>query len=428
MTTNRVEEPITRRRRFHQYPEPSWCEFYTTSGLVDAVEAIGVDALYVGREAMVGAERLGVPDADTLAKWRERAADRGARADVLDLTEDGTTGLIAVLERGPGPVVGVRVDVDALPIAEATDPAHAPAASGFRSDNDGVMHACGHDAHMAIGLGVLERIAASEFEGTVKFFFQPAEEVLGGGQPMVESGLADDVDRFFGVHVGLDHPTGTVVGGAVEPLAIRQTRAIFAGEATHAGIAPQEGRDAIQAVAAAIQNLNAISRHADALTRVNVGRVEGGGASNVVADEATIELEVRAGSNEVLDYLTDRVDQVLEAAAAMHDCEVSTTTIGAAPRVDSDGDLAAKVVEVATAAEGVDTVRQHAPLGASEDATYFMERVRANGGEATYVIVGTDHPGGHHTPRFDVDESSIEIGIDVLSDAVGRELDGRGGA
>ena len=407
-----------RRREFHRYPEPSWCEFYTTSRLVDAVESIGVDDLRIGKDAVVAGERLGVPDEAALDEWQRRAAEAGAREDVLDLTAGGTTGLVATLDRGPGPVVGLRVDVDALPVTEADDDAHAPAAGGFRSTNEGYMHACGHDAHMTIGLGVLERFAAREFAGTLTVCFQPAEEVLGGGKPMVETGLVDDVDCLFGVHVGLDHPTGTVVGGAVEPLAIRQTRATFVGESAHAGIAPNEGRDAIQAMATAIQGVNAIARHEDGLSRVNVGRAEGGTASNVVAETATIDLEVRAADDAVLDYLSERVETVLAGAAATYDCDLTTDLIGAAPRVDSDGNLASQVAALARDVDGVDTVHQHAPLGASEDATYFMERVQEGGGEATYVIVGTDHPSGHHTPRFDVDERSLDIGIDVLTEAI----------
>ncbi|QLC35367.1 amidohydrolase (plasmid) [Halarchaeum sp. CBA1220] len=418
--TSRVE----RRRAFHVYPEPSWCEFLTTSRLVDCVEAIGVDELYVGRDVIAPEHRLGVPDADVRERWRERAAEHGARPDVLDATTGGTTGLVAVLEKGPGPVVGLRVDIDALPVEEATGDDHDPAREGFRSQNDGVMHACGHDAHMTIGLGVLAELASSEFSGTFKLFFQPAEEVLGGGRPMVESGHADDLDAFFALHVGFGHPTGTVVSGVEKPLAIRQTRATFTGDSAHAGSAPQAGRNAMQAMATAIQNVYGVSRHADALTRVNVGRAEAGTASNVVAERATIDLEARAGTNDVLAYLTDRVDRVLETAAEMHDCDLATTTIGEAPRVDSDDALADVVGAVARGHADVEAVRPSAALGASEDATYFMRRVRQTGGRATYVVVGTDHPGGHHTPTFDIDEASLDVGVDVLSEAIRRTLAG----
>jgi|AntDeeMinimDraft_4_1070355.scaffolds.fasta_scaffold04520_2 aminobenzoyl-glutamate utilization protein A len=417
-----IADTVHLRRQFHEYPEPSWCEFYTTSQLVDHVESLGVDECHVGREALDPAARLGVPDPQDLERWRVAAAKQGARADVLEKLEGGTTGLVAVLERGPGPVVGLRVDIDALPIEEPSTSDHNPAANNFRSGNEGVMHACGHDAHMAIGLGVLDAMASMDFQGTFKLFFQPAEEVLGGGKPMVESGLVDDVEKFFALHVGFGYPTGTVVAGAEEFLAIRQVRAKFTGEAAHAGFAPQEGRNAMQAMATAVQSLNGISRHADALTRVNVGRAEAGGASNVVAEKAVIELEARAGTNDVLEHLNTRVDRVLRHAAEMHDCELTTETIGRAPRVDSDPELAATIGEHASSVSGVEDVRSRGPFGASEDATYFMDRVLSNGGQATYTIIGTNHPGGHHTPWFDVDEQSIEIGTELLTAAISDSL------
>lgn len=416
---------IERRRTFHRYPEPAWCEFQTTSRLVDAVEEIGVDEYFVGTDVLESDERLGVPKQAVREQWRTRAAEAGARSDVLDATAGGETGAVAVLDRGTGPVVGLRVDIDALPIEETMESAHAPVAAGFRSDHEGTMHACGHDAHMAIGLGVLERIAASSFDGVFKLFFQPAEEVLGGGKPMAGTDHVRDIDQFFALHVGLGHPTGTVVAGSNKPLAVRQSQAVFTGKSAHAGLEPQNGRNAMQAMAAAIQNIYGISRHADDLTRVNVGQARAGSASNVVAPEAMIDLEARAGSNDVLEYVTGEVDRVLTAAAEMHDCAVTTTLEGQAPRVDSDPELAALVEDVARDVSGVKQAIRHAEFGASEDATYFMRRVAQNGGEATFVLVGTDHPSGHHTETFDVDETSIDIGIDVLSNAIRRALNAK---
>jgi len=181
---------IDRRRALHRYPEPAWREFYTTSRLVDYVEEIGVDEVVVGEDAMVSEKRLGVPDSDVLDEWRERARNAGAREDVLEATAGGHTGLLAVLERGPGPVVGLRVDIDALPFAESEGSDHAPVAEGFRAEHDDAMHACGHDAHMSMGLGVLEAIKASDFSGTFKLFFQPSEEILGGGGAMASTGTS----------------------------------------------------------------------------------------------------------------------------------------------------------------------------------------------------------------------------------------------
>jgi aminobenzoyl-glutamate utilization protein A len=408
------------RRSLHQYPEPSWCEFHTTSRIVDEVEAIGVDDLHLGTDALDPDGRMGVPDDATLTRWHDRAADRGAREDVLDAAAGGLTGLVAVLDRGPGPTVGLRVDIDALRQTESTADDHAPAAGGYRSETEGVMHACGHDAHTTIGLGTLAAVAESEFSGTFKLFCQPAEEVVGGGKAMAATEHVDDLDHFLALHVGLGHPTGEVVAGADEALSVRQLAAEFAGESAHAGAEPEAGRNVMQAVATATSNLYGIPRHSGGLTRVNVGRADVGSAPNVIASQGRIELEVRGGDDDLREYMADHAYRTLDCAAEMHDCTVETETLATAPREDSDDSLRAVVGDVAAETPGVDSVLPSAPLGVSEDATYLMRAAKAAGGDASFVVIGTDHPGGHHTATFDVDERTLRIGVDVLSATVER--------
>ena len=110
--------------------------------------------------------------------------EHGAEPRILEELEAGLTGGIAVLEKGDGPVIGIRVDIDGLRIAESDDSSHRPAAEGFESKYPGMMHACGHDANAAIGVGTLNEVRRSPFEGTLKVFFQPASEVEGGGRPL----------------------------------------------------------------------------------------------------------------------------------------------------------------------------------------------------------------------------------------------------
>ncbi len=153
------------RRDLHRHPEPAWREYYTTSRVVEELERIGVDDLLVGPDVLDADARMAVPTDDELDEWHERAREVGAREDILEQTASGFTGAMAVLERGEGPTVGLRVDIDGLPITEATDDGHAPAEEGFRSGNEGYMHACGHDAHATIGVGVLDAIAGSDFRG-----------------------------------------------------------------------------------------------------------------------------------------------------------------------------------------------------------------------------------------------------------------------
>jgi len=404
------------RRDLHRHPEPAWREFYTTARIVEELERIGVDELYVGSEAIPGG-RAGVPDEDELEAWFERAAAAGADPVVLESLSGGHTGAVAVLRRGEGPTVGLRVDIDALPREESADDDHVPAAEGFRSET-GAMHACGHDAHAAIGVGVLAVIAESDFSGTFKVFFQPAEEIIGGGQAMAESGHLDDVEYLLCLHVGLDHPTGEVVAGVEGFLAVAQFEAKFEGEAAHAGGHPNKGRNAVQAAASAIQNLYGIPRHEAGSTRVNAGVVRGGTASNIIAEEAVVEGEVRGETTALMEYVRERAERVLDGAATMHDCGVEVEWDGEAPSAESDDALADVVAESAREVEGVDSILDSADLGGSEDATFLMRHVQERGGLASYVGIGTTHPGGHHTATFDVDESSIRIGVEVLSRAI----------
>jgi aminobenzoyl-glutamate utilization protein A len=405
------------RRDLHRHPEPAWREFYTTARLVDELERRPLDALYVGSEVLSG-ERSGVPDEAELAAWRDRALSAGAREDVLDRLDGGTTGLLAVLERGEGPVVGVRVDIDALPVTEADDDDHVPAREGFRSENEGYMHACGHDAHAAVGVGVIDAILDSDFSGTLKVVFQPAEEVVGGGGPVAASGHLDDVDALLAVHVGLDHPAGEVVAGVGGFLAVQDLEAEFHGESAHAGGHPERGRHAVQAMATAVTNLQGIPRHGDGATRVNAGRVEGGTANNVIPEYARILAEVRGETTDLMEYVDDHAERILRAAAEMHDCEVEITRGSRAPSAESDADLAALVADAARETPGVSRVLDTDDLGGSEDATFLMRRVQEQGGQATYVVVGTDHPGGHHTPRFDVDKATLPTAVEVLTRSV----------
>jgi aminobenzoyl-glutamate utilization protein A len=416
MSTDRNEYLVELRRELHRHPEPAWKEFRTTARVVSELERVGVDDYLVGRDVLADA-RLSVPDDAELEEWYDRAREAGADPGLLKRMAGGWTGCIAVLEMGEGPTVGLRVDIDGLPREESTDDDHVPASEGFRSET-GAMHACGHDAHAAIGIGVLEAVKDSDFSGTLKVFFQPAEEVIGGGKPMAESGHLDDVDYLYAVHVGLDHPTGEVVAGLEEFLAVTQFYATFRGEPGHAGARPEEGRNAVQAMATAVGSLYAIPRHSDGASRINAGRVGGGTVSNIIPEEAFIHGEARGETTEIRDYTLERARAAMEGAARTHDCEVDVDVEGEAPSAESDGELVDLVHEVATDDPDVADATRRGGLGGSEDATYLMQHVQDSGGLATYVGVGTDHPGGHHTATFDVDETSIGIGVDVLSEAI----------
>ncbi|WP_135822333.1 amidohydrolase [Halostella litorea] len=418
-----MHEPIrdrltSLRRGFHRHPEPAWREFYTTHRLVEELRGIGVDELAVGPDAYDPADRMAVPDGDAFEPWLDRARERGADDDLLERMAGGNTGVVAVLERGDGPAVGLRVDIDGLFVEESTADGHRPAEEGFRSGIDGTMHACGHDVHMTWGLAVLEAIKDSEFEGRFVVFFQPAEEVGGGGNPMARSRFADGLDYLFAAHVGLDHPSGEMVAGIEKPLAMCHVDVTFEGTSAHAGKAPNQGDNAVQALGTAITNAYGIPRHEDGMTRVNLGRVEGGTASNVIAERAHAEAEARGETTELMEYTKARLRRVVRSAARMHGCTADFEVVSESPRADSDPELVDVIAEAAAGVAGVDTVVPTADFGASEDATFLMERVQEAGGLAAYCIVGTDHPTSHHTPTFDVDEDSIATGVAVLTESI----------
>jgi aminobenzoyl-glutamate utilization protein A len=153
---------------------------------------------------------------------------------------------------------------------------------------------------------------------------------------------------------------------------------------------------------------------------VNAGLVGGGTASNIVPEDAFIEGEVRGETAELRDYMDDHAQRILHAAAEMHDCEVEVEYGGRAPGGESDDALAGIVADVASETAGVDSILDSDDLGGSEDATYLMQHVQDRGGLASFVCVGTDHPGGHHSPTFDVDEETIRIAVDVFSGTIER--------
>lgn len=405
------------RRDLHSRPEEGWKEFRTTALLADALEDLGYDVL-VGAETTEPDERMGVPPADEIAAARERARDAGAPEAYLDAMGN-VTGVIATREFGDGPVVGLRTDIDALSRQEAMDDDHRPARDGFASIHPGEMHACGHDAHAAIGLGVARTFARDGFDGTLKLFFQPAEEGGRGGKPMAESGHLDDLDHLLAVHVGLDEPTGTVVASYDAPLANAKVDVTFEGEPAHAGGEPNAGRNALQAASAAIGNLYGIARHGDGRTRINVGRVSADNAQNVICEEATMRVEVRGGTHDLNEYMLDRAREVIDGAATMHDVDYTTSLYGKTTTFENDESVIEVVEAAANAADAVDSVTR-TEFGGSEDASYLIRRVQESGGTATYLGIGASNPSGHHTAYFDIDETAIDIGVDVIVDAIGR--------
>jgi aminobenzoyl-glutamate utilization protein A len=412
---DRESTAVRWRRDMHRHPEVGFTEFRTASRIAGAMSDLGWEVV-VGERAISSADRLGVPaEADLEAAYR-RAADSGADARFLPATRGGHTAVVATLSTGrPGPAIGLRADIDALPIQESDNAAHSPAQQGFRSVHDGVMHACGHDGHIGIALELAERLAATPPErGSVTIFFQPAEEGGRGARAMVPTGLADGIDLMLAAHLGLALPTGSVVSSIDGLLANSKLRATYHGVAAHASIAPHIGRNALLGAASATLAIHGLPRIPGHETRVGVGRISGGTSSNIVPDTAEVLLETRADEGSVNEHLEARARTALQGAAQMHDLTVDIELIGAVTTARADRS-AVVAVEAAAAALGLrlTTPARDSGVG-SDDATAFMRRVQEHGGAATYVGIGADLAGPHHTAGFDIDEAALPLGVDLL--------------
>ena len=331
----------------------------------------------------------------------------------------GMTGVVGILDTGrPGPIVAFRVDMDALDIQEDLTDAHLPFKEGFASVNDNMMHACGHDGHTSIGLG-LATILMQEKEnlkGTIKLIFQPAEEGTRGAKSMTEAGVVDDVDYFIATHIGLGIPLGEIVAGDGGFLATTKLDVEFKGVASHAGGKPNEGKNALMAASTAVLGLYGIPRHSEGASRVNVGVLNAGSGRNIIAPNAFMKVETRGVTSEINDYIREQAFQVIHGAAAMYGTTATIDIVGEAMSSMPSEELVKIVANAARKSEAISNVTEMnlQPSG-SEDATYFMERVKNRGGLATYTIIGSPLAAGHHNERFDYDEKVLSIAVDVLA-------------
>ena len=411
---------VATRRDLHRYPELGLTEFRTASIVAERLTKLGLE-VRLGREVMDSASRVGVPSEQVLDQAYARAASEGAPPEFLKQFAGGHTAVVATLKGAhPGPVVALRVDMDALPIIENDTQAHLPAREGFISAHPGIMHACAHDGHTAIGLGVAELLSElkDRLHGTVKFIFQPGEEGGRGALPMVKAGVVDDVDYFMAIHLGTGVPSRTFRPSVRGHLASVKLDVTFRGHAAHAGATPEEGRNALVAASTAVLNLYGISRHHAGRSRVNVGTLRSGSGRNVIPDEAVMQMEVRGETEEIAEYMHERAVAVLRGAAATQDVEVDIKVVGRTTTAGSDQALAEQLASALTGLGGVAVDAASHVTGGSEDATFFMRRVQERGGQAIYAVVGSDIPSGHHTPTFDIDEADLPWAIEALAAGV----------
>lgn len=372
----------------------------------------------IGKEVMNPDYVMGKPstlETDAHYVW---AKENGAVPKYLDQVSEGYTGIVATLNTGrKGPTIAFRVDMDALPIFESLDENHLPLKEGFRSIND-EMHACGHDVHTSIGLGLATLLSKhkDDLNGVIKIIFQPAEEGTRGARSMVEAGVADDVDYFIASHIGTGVPFNHFLGSNNGFLATSKLDVSFNGVSSHAGGRPEEGKNAMLAAANAVINLNAIPRHSGGATRINVGELHAGSGRNIIADKAQLKIETRGTTSELNDYMEQYVDSIIKGAAGMFQVDYNIETVGEGTSATGSTELAHVLVDSAKTT-GLETELEKNKPSGSEDATFFLNRVQERGGLATYCIFGTDLAAGHHNEKFDVNEDSMLPAVNTLFEA-----------
>jgi amidohydrolase len=335
----------------------------------------------------------------------------------------GRTGVVGTLSRGDGPSIGLRADMDALPIQETTGLAHA-------SRTPGVMHACGHDGHVAMLLAAARHLAArTDLAGTVHLIFQPAEECEGGGRAMVEDGLFRlfPCDSVFGLHNWPGLPVGTFATRAGPIMASLDTFEIaVAGFGTHAAM-PERGTDTLVVAAEIVLALQTIVSRRIAATDaavVSVTQLHGGDAFNVIPDRAVIRGTVRCLEAGVRARVADLVETIARGTAGTHGARAETTYRFGYPATVNTAEAADVALAAAAAVPAIDARHSdRQPSMASEDFAYMLECC-----PGAYAWIGADGPQPGrplHNPGYDFNDAVLPIGAGYWAALATRCLGGR---
>ncbi len=358
---------------------------------------------------------LGFEEKRTAGIVAEHLRDLGL-AVTTGIAETGVVGLLR--GQSDSPVILLRFDMDALPILEETGAAYA-------SETPGVMHACGHDSHVAVGLSVAKLLAAhrDELPGAIKFVFQPAEEGGGGAERMVAAGVLENPrpDASMGVHVWNEKPVGWY---ALNPGPMMAGAEIFSvkitGKGGH-GAAPHKSVDPIVAAAQIITALQTIpSRSLNPLDSavVSVCKVDAGTAFNIIPQEAILSGTIRTFKPDVNQTVRERFETIVHKSAEAMGCRAEISIERVTLPVANDPDLTAIMTDVV---KGIDPEAKidtsHQTMG-SEDFSFMMDDI-----PGCFVMVGSANPDkgldyGHHHPKFDIDESCLPYAAAVLSEGV----------
>jgi amidohydrolase len=378
-----IEELIEVRRDLHAHPETAFEEARTAGVVAGRLRALGLSV------------RTGV----------------------------GQTGVVATIPGGrPGRTVLLRADMDALAIQEENE---VP----YRSQAEGRMHACGHDCHVSMLLGVARQLVrqASTLPGVLKLCFQPAEEGRGGAHAMIRDGVLRDppVDAAFGVHVWQDLEVGNVgVTSGPWMASVDEFEVTLTGKGAHAA-APQQGIDPVVALAHVITALQTIaSRAVDPLLEVvlSVTQVRAGTAFNIIPESAWMNGTVRTFDPALWEELPGRFEQIVRGVAGALGCTAEVTYERINRPTVTDPAMAELAREAAAEVVGAGNVVTHIRTMGGEDFSAFLHEV-----PGAFLAIGSRNTARglvhmHHHPRFDVDEDCLEIGAAVLLSVARRYL------
>jgi amidohydrolase len=384
-----AEQIIELRHRIHQNPELGNREFQTAALVAEHLRSLGFDEVTEGV---------------------------------------AHTGVVGILRGGlPGDTVAVRADMDALPVTEDTPFSFASTVrTEYLGQEVGVMHACGHDIHTAVQLGVASVLASmrEEIPGVVKFIFQPAEEgpppgEEGGADLMLREGVLDAPrpSAIFGLHALADMDVGTLgyssgpALAAVDHFTIR-----IIGRQAH-GAYPELGIDPVVMASQAVMALQTIrSRNLPALepSVVTVGIMRGGTRFNIIPDEMWLEGTVRTYAPEVRDAVERRMDEIVGGITAAGGGSYELVYDRGTPATINDPALAERMAPTLARVVGVDRVRVLDPVMGGEDFAYFANEVPGFFFRLGMVAPGVES-GGHHTPTFQADDSSVPVGMRAMS-------------
>ncbi len=342
-----------------------------------------------------------------------------------------TTGVVGLLRGGhPGPVVALRSEMDALPVTERTPvPFASKVKSTYMGQQVGVMHACGHDSHMAMLMAVAKILTSmkSELHGTVKFIFQPAEEGLppgevGGAEEMVKEGVLENpkVDVIFGQHIISYVPTGTIVyrpGGTLA--GVNGFHIVVKGKSSH-GAMPWLGVDPIVISAEIINNLQTIVSRDVNITEnpavVTIGAIKGGNRGNIIPDSVEMDGTLRSFTDADKKLLWDKVKEIVTKTAEMQGATAKVTLGNSYPITYNNPELTAEMAPTLQQTAGAANVSVTPALTVSEDFSFYQQKV-----PGLFFFLGGMPKGGdpkttpaNHSPDFFIDESGFTLGVKAL--------------